>query len=664
MDKHEPDIVLLYKQRNFKSLANMYLGTPIDIDENTIIHKIAKNLDKNAFEEISKYNSAAITYNIINMANKKNEFPLHIALESAEKYNRDQPNYEFIKYMIEVLGADPGKPDNQNRIIVVDSESDTRRQISTNDRINELNKTVINNIKKLTMLLDKKNDSNYKNTSSDISMNTNTKFIKDIVNYYNKQSISNTQNKESQEHFNQFFNMHLPTKQNDNFANNFAGGYNGKRRIKNFSSFNENGIGTDKNIIKSTRQRKNMSKYENEDLDDFKLPDDIKGKLTGGKQNYLRAIDSDIKHIKKKIKDRNEYKLMGEKLTNQRLFGGDNTELRKKQQHINQKIKELSYETDKMFGGASNKSNKSNKKNGNLRKKQNTKKQKNDTEIVFGGDDSSDFDDIDLETNQISSSYEEQNEPSDFNDSDVEIYNHKNDTYDEHVDDEHVDDDLEDSDLQNNYRENSFEEDSVNNIYENDSFENNFAHAMKRNYNMERVKHKREKSEKEKKIDEIYRSFIKTIMDFMSVDEEKARLYRSALKITIEEAHPELKGRQNDELKVKEMENIISNKEKLKTALKKIDINKIKNRMEQRKSEAEKRREEFKKIKEDKMKNKKPSKSTESTESSKSSKSSESSESLATSEKSESPKKTTKRKPKTKTAESGYLATDDIIISD
>jgi hypothetical protein len=91
--------------------------------------------------------------------------------------------------------------------------------------------------------------------------------------------------------------------------------------------------------------------------------------------------------------------------------------------------------------------------------------------------------------------------------------------------------------------------------------------------------------------DEKYRSFVKTIMDLLSVDEDTARLYRSAIKITIERKNPEL--RKDELLKIKEMENIFKSESTLTSTLEKIDIDEIKKHMAMQKQRSEERRKEF-----------------------------------------------------------------------
>jgi len=93
------------------------------------------------------------------------------------------------------------------------------------------------------------------------------------------------------------------------------------------------------------------------------------------------------------------------------------------------------------------------------------------------------------------------------------------------------------------------------------------------------------------KVDDIYRTFIQKIMDLLGVDEQTARFYRSAIKIKIGQDNPELKKRENDELKVKEMEKLFENKKKLQTFIDTIDMDHIKEYMAQQKKEGDRRKE-------------------------------------------------------------------------
>jgi len=145
-------------------------------------------------------------------------------------------------------------------------------------------------------------------------------------------------------------------------------------------------------------------------------------------------------------------------------------------------------------------------------------------------------------------------------------------------------------------------------------------------------------------------------MDFLDVDEETAKDYRSALKINLENSNPELKKRINDSLKIKEMEQYFESKDKLKAALKKIDMDEIHKIMSERKEFSEHRREEAKKRQSEKKKVRHEKRKSDT-----SSETPNSSPTSATSP--ETPKTKTVRAKKSKTAENGYLKSDEIIFS-
>jgi hypothetical protein len=105
-----------------------------------------------------------------------------------------------------------------------------------------------------------------------------------------------------------------------------------------------------------------------------------------------------------------------------------------------------------------------------------------------------------------------------------------------------------------------------------------------------------------------YNEILKKIMELLDLDEETARMYRSVIKLYLEEKNPELKGPTNDALKIKEMEKIVENKKKLKDYWdKKIgpEAEKIKERMAKQKELGEERKKKQEKYKaKDKAKNK------------------------------------------------------------
>ena len=184
------------------------------------------------------------------------------------------------------------------------------------------------------------------------------------------------------------------------------------------------------------------------------------------------------------------------------------------------------------------------------------------------------------------------------------------------------------------------------------------------------------------KVDEIYRSFLQKIKDLLGVDDETARFYRSAIKINIEQNNAELRKRENDELKIKEMESIFESEAKLRATLDKIDMPAIKKYMEETREEAERRRAERNKLRDEKNKSRNGSqkKITDRPTSSKttdrptskpndkpndkptdkpkkSRKTTTTTEKIATSDKKPRPAK------KFKVAESGYLQSEDIEFS-
>jgi hypothetical protein len=85
-----------------------------------------------------------------------------------------------------------------------------------------------------------------------------------------------------------------------------------------------------------------------------------------------------------------------------------------------------------------------------------------------------------------------------------------------------------------------------------------------------------------------YKSFIPKLMEYLGLDEETARFYRTAIKVHLLQANPEL--RKNEDLKIKEMEKMFASARALKAAVKKIDFEEIKKFMEMRRQEGEKRR--------------------------------------------------------------------------
>ena len=159
--------------------------------------------------------------------------------------------------------------------------------------------------------------------------------------------------------------------------------------------------------------------------------------------------------------------------------------------------------------------------------------------------------------------------------------------------------------------------------------------------------------------DEMYRSFVKKIMDLLGTDEKTAKFYRAAIKINLQKAKPELRKIKNDELKVKEMEPIFENKERLQDELDKIDMDEIKKIMAETSEARQRRQEEFRKNRENRPNktNGEPNKSTRDLNKS----SDDQGDIVPDSSSEEVPKK--RKTKKTTTAKGGYLKSEEILLS-
>lgn len=133
---NKQQILDLYRKGDYLNLSKLNLATPIDADENTIIHIIATNLDMTALENLAKYNEKFISSGIINKPNKNSDTPLHLALNSLEKHKSD--DHSIITYMIKKLHADPTLPNDND--VIVDSMT-TETPFSSENKI--MTKTII-----------------------------------------------------------------------------------------------------------------------------------------------------------------------------------------------------------------------------------------------------------------------------------------------------------------------------------------------------------------------------------------------------------------------------------------------------------------------------------------------------------------------------------------
>lgn len=560
-DSQEHEILKYYQMKDYEKLASSDLKQPVNANGDTIIHIIAKNLDKNAFESIRKYNPKALNYTVINTPNKLSEFPIHHALKTIKK-NRLM-EYDFIDYMINELGAKSDIPDIRNRIIVSESDSEEKKiSYNIDNRIKKLNDIVIRNIQNLTKLAESNID-NISNAISDVLRNSgnndsknNTEFVKNITNYYN--------NLEKQ-----------------------VGGYKGRRKIPhrftNWRNTYDSFIATNKNKI----------------LND-----------------YIDNMKDDIRRIDEWKKERDRYKLEEkrlkleeEKIRNFRLFGGkENKEIREREIKLMERRKELMDEYDNTIGGKRYKKKKGNTKIEKKRQKRSNVKNFN--------------------TDSIENLFS--------------------------------DDTTTDTDLQRVRNIMKFDTDKKDDE-ETDEEDDTFSRRQTSDY-QERLRRRRFR--RDYKLTEIYNSFVKKIMDLLDVDENTAKFYRSAIKINIENANPELRKWENDALKIKEMEKIFENKEKLQETLDNIDMDQMKKFMEERREISEKRREERRKMREAKRKEREEKNNRDTTTKSHQEVESEDKpKKKSTKKTSDIKEKKTKKTKQSRIVENGYIQSDEIIFS-
>ena len=162
-----------YKNRDFQKLSKCNLKKPIDNNGNTIVHLMAKNLDKEAFERIYDYNQYAFDSDVINCINNKSKTPLQLAYESNES-NID----EMVNYLIDSLGADPDICASDNFVIISDKEN--RGLLYMNEKYDKLNQNIMENIRKLSEMV-KNNDivSSQKNPDK-------ITFLRKLIDRYNQ----------------------------------------------------------------------------------------------------------------------------------------------------------------------------------------------------------------------------------------------------------------------------------------------------------------------------------------------------------------------------------------------------------------------------------------------------------------------------------------------
>ena len=612
-----------YLRKDYQNLAFSNLKKPINMEGDTIIHLLAKNLDKASFELISQYNPEALTYDVINMPNKKSILPIHYALETIQQ--NQETEQDFITYMINKLDANPDIPDATGRIIVSNNSKENKQSIyNMEGKINDLNNIIINNIKNLTKLTEMNTNQISKtlantNGSNIPLQNNNIEFIKDITNYYvDLKTMKNKQNSK---------------------ASSQIGGYMGRRKIKSYFSDDFNESANDSFVIKN----------KNEHLSNY---DKYKSKMYGG----LNLEEKDDLKM-----EENKLKFEEEKIRNERLIGGkDNAEMREKEREYREKREKITNKLNQLFGGNFNDTREDYFRN--LHDKMEKEKENKREEIREAYEKERKYRETGKENVYVGGNNWD-NENQYGGKKSIKRFTEKweSDDFD---------------DLFTVQNKNDRDQDKYNGKSKSDSDDEYSDEAIldRRQTSRYQDMYSSQERPRDTKVDDIYRSFVQKIMDLLGVDEATAKFYRSVIKLNIENNNPELKKRENDALKVKEMESIFENKKKLQSTLDKIDIESIKKHMSQKKEESEKRREEVKKEREEQRKHKKETdkKKNSGTSSETSSETSSIKPNLTTSTTSEEPSKTKKNKSKpiksTKSTQSrivdnGYLQSDEILFS-
>ena len=92
------------------------LDKSVDELGNTILHHMAQNLDKDAFESLKKMDRKCFTYAIINKANKHGDTPHHLALRASEN-GKDAS--ELLDYLFDECGANPNATNKDGMAVTI-----------------------------------------------------------------------------------------------------------------------------------------------------------------------------------------------------------------------------------------------------------------------------------------------------------------------------------------------------------------------------------------------------------------------------------------------------------------------------------------------------------------------------------------------------------------
>lgn len=573
------DQVKLYVNRNFKELAKTDLKNPINNDGDTIIHLIAFNNDREAFENIRRENSKALSYDVINNPNKKGELPIHYAMKGRKNVNDNS----FIDYMINDLKANPNIPNSNSQVIVREKNKENELKIADDENIKKLNEMIMANVENLTKLTGQ--------TGSSCGYNNNNKTA----------PISNVQNND-RDFIIKLTNMYA--------KKNLAGGYSGKRQIRGYKS--------DQNITESGNNDSFVTKNKNDMLNNRNNNNDLSSDDLYTEYSDEQSVSNNRRFKKFASTDilTPDLDFTDYRSSRDARASVNNPNASRASRESMQRVKK--FEDDWMTDDFD-----LNTINNNNDAEENTSEI--DTEYIRNN--------AGNERTYITNISNERR--SDFNDEDDDV-NYEDDDDDDDDDTFDVPDDDDDYITSQDRTKNR----------------SNIRRAMNNRSSDRASSNRRPRPQRDAKIDEVYRNFLQQIIDKLGVDDQTARTYRSAIKILIERDNPELRGRENDSLKVKKMEEIIGDDKQFKAIIKRVDaeLDDIKRFMEERRQEAEKRKKEW----QERRKNMTPSDSKSSDK-----KSADNKITDTTTESSDKPA----RKKKSKVNESGYLESDEIIIS-
>ena len=677
-----PKILEAYKNRDFNTLANSDLRQVVNNQGDTIIHVIAKKLDRNGFEHIKKINPRAFSYEVINAPNKNFQTPVHLALETI---NRKGIGDDFIEYMSGELGARLDIPDNKDQIIVKDTP---KSPSNSKTKFDQLNREIIKGIQELTgstqNSLKKLRDYNERVRGNPQSINGDLSWInqlkqriKDTPVYklrggrFSQDDIfTDTENKDSfvddsflvdDETRNGIYNNRLGD------SNNYTGGRADATDDVNITTPNLSEYGqnlTPSNVVDYAKS--NFPSGVTSKINDAvryaeqKIPSEVTSKINDAvsyaKQNIPSGVTSKINDVNQNWDKSRNLTLSGgvdyvnrnpnsnnekQKLGSRELTPSDIVDNTKP--NISNQV-ESGFNQVKDYGSRllTNVKNYLSKSNDINRTPTLTggKTSKIDDEILYDDDDddlNNDNDDLnndDLNNNDDDESYTmtrtiKKNRP-------IRKTKRRNTQN-------------KDKSISKTKKKNSQNKDKSISKTKKRNSQNLVSDTTETN--------KFQRRQRDDKADEIYRSFKKKVIEILGVDEETARFYVAAIKIEVENSNPELRKWENDALKVKEMEKFFMDDKKLKEKLNKIDIDNIKKIIQQRRTESEKRREERRKQFQDQKKNGKSTMKLDTD-----------TEPIDTTEDRKSSKKTTKSKKQSRVNhiledETGYVRSEDIPFS-